>query len=324
VTRHSAGGVTLDPVTFPHAAPNSFGLHWFVHVYMTPGFPGSGHFSSLLMHVDTLPSVPLHMIICFAARQLSRIGDASSASKVDDQLQVAGGVFASSFLAASLLSAPTLPPHPASKPRANHDASRTKGMPGRVREAWDIGLGSLPRAAALMQTPIRVIGGEFQASRVQTPAQRISRRVERNMSLLESYGLSFFGGALIGLSASIVLLTHGRAAGVSSLFGGLFLPGHDARDFRLWFVLGLVAAGIGLSTVYPGAFASAWVPPIGMIAASGLLVGFGTRLGGGCTSGHGVCGLCRLSGRSAIATMTFIGTGMLTVFIVRHIAGVSR
>jgi hypothetical protein len=141
------------------------------------------------------------------------------------------------------------------------------------------------------------------------------------MNLVESYGLSLVGGALVGLSASLVLLTHGRIAGISGLFAGLFLPGYDARFFRLWFLVGLVAAGVVLSAVYPGAFALTGMPSFVGIAAAGLLVGAGTRLGGGCTSGHGVCGLCRLSRRSLVATMTFIGTGMLTVFVTRHVMG---
>ena len=144
------------------------------------------------------------------------------------------------------------------------------------------------------------------------------------MNLLDSYGPALLGGALIGLAASIVLLTHGRVAGISGLFGGLFLPGYDARFFRLWFLAGLVAAGFVLSIVYPQAFSPRGLPSVIAIAAAGLLVGFGTRLGGGCTSGHGVCGLCRLSPRSLVATMTFMGTAMLTVFIVRHVMGGSQ
>jgi uncharacterized membrane protein YedE/YeeE len=141
------------------------------------------------------------------------------------------------------------------------------------------------------------------------------------MNLVESYGLSFLGGALVGLSAALVLLTHGRVAGISGIFGGLFLPGHDARHFRLWFIVGLVTAGLVLSVVYPTAFPSTGLPSLIVIGAAGLFVGFGTRLGDGCTSGHGVCGLGRLSGRSLVATLTFMGTGMLTVFIVRHVVG---
>ncbi|HMI86286.1 MAG TPA: YeeE/YedE family protein [Polyangiaceae bacterium] len=143
------------------------------------------------------------------------------------------------------------------------------------------------------------------------------------MNVIASYGVSLLGGALIGLSASLALLTHGRAAGISGLFGGLFLPGYDARSFRLAFVVGLVAAGLVLSVVYPAAFATG-VRSLFVVGAAGLLVGFGTRLGGGCTSGHGVCGLSRLSGRSMVATATFMGTGMVTVFVVRHLLGGGR
>jgi len=144
------------------------------------------------------------------------------------------------------------------------------------------------------------------------------------MNLIESYGLPLLGGALIGLSASLALLTHGRVAGISGLFGGLFLPGHDARDFRLWFLLGLVVAGFVLSRVHPMAFASTALRSFAVMAAAGLFVGFGTRLGGGCTSGHGVCGLCRLSKRSLAATITFMGTGILTVLVMKHVLGVVR
>jgi uncharacterized membrane protein YedE/YeeE len=144
------------------------------------------------------------------------------------------------------------------------------------------------------------------------------------MNLIESYGLPLVGGGLIGLSASLVLLTHGRIAGISGLFGGLFLPGYDARSFRLWFLVGLVIAGVVLSRGYPAAFAPAGLPSLVAIAAAGLLVGMGTRLGGGCTSGHGVCGLCRFSRRSLIATMTFMATGMLTVLMTRHLLGGMR
>jgi len=144
------------------------------------------------------------------------------------------------------------------------------------------------------------------------------------MNLLESYGLSLAGGALIGLAASLVLLTHGRIAGISGLFGGLFLPGYDARAFRLWFVAGLAGAGVLLSFLYPAAFTATGLPSLAMIGAAGLLVGFGTRLGGGCTSGHGVCGLCRVSVRSVVATVTFMATGMITVFIVKHLGGGAR
>ena len=140
------------------------------------------------------------------------------------------------------------------------------------------------------------------------------------MHLLESYGLPLLGGALIGLSASLVLLFHGRIAGIAGLFGGLFLPGHDVRSLRLWFIVGLAGAGLVLLRLYPAAFSSTASPTLGVVVA-GVLVGYGTRLGGGCTSGHGICGLCRLSVRSVVATMTFMGAGMVTVFVVKHLVG---
>src|SRR5262245_48796074 len=106
---------------------------------------------------------------------------------------------------------------------------------------------------------------------------------------------ALIGGALIGLSASLLLLTHGRVAGISSLFGGLLRGGAEARPTRFAFVVGLLAAGAVLRVVYPAAFASVLATPRAVVLAAGLLVGFGTQLGGGCTSGHGVCGLSRLS-----------------------------
>ena len=121
-----------------------------------------------------------------------------------------------------------------------------------------------------------------------------------------------------------MLLFHGRVAGVSGLFGGLFLPGHDVRSLRLWFIVGLVGAGLALSRLYPTAYSSTASPGLVVVIVAGLLVGYGTRLGGGCTSGHGICGLCRFSVRSVVATMTFMGAGMVTVFVVNHLVGVGQ
>ncbi|MEA2753266.1 MAG: uncharacterized protein QOI41_7409, partial [Myxococcales bacterium] len=101
-------------------------------------------------------------------------------------------------------------------------------------------------------------------------------------------------------------------------------------SFRAAFLLGLFAAGIALRIFYPGAFASslggAGGAPVTvvLIAIAGVLVGYGTRLGNGCTSGHGVCGISRLSTRSMVATLTFMATGVMTVFVVRHLLGVGR
>jgi uncharacterized protein len=136
-----------------------------------------------------------------------------------------------------------------------------------------------------------------------------------------SWTLSLAGGTLIGLSASIVLLFHGRVTGISGIFGGSFLPRHDARDFRLWFLAGLMGSGVALVLVYPAAFVLSSGPSLGVAAIAGLLVGYGTRLGGGCTSGHGICGIARLSRRSFVATAVFIATAMVTVYVVRHLVG---
>lgn len=132
---------------------------------------------------------------------------------------------------------------------------------------------------------------------------------------------ALLGGALIGVAASIMLLFSGRIAGISGMVGGSLLAETKDRPQRLLFVLGLVLPGIILvmvrPTMFPAANSIAIVPAI----LAGLLVGFGTRLGNGCTSGHGVCGLSRLSIRSAVATATFMGAAALTVFVIRHLLG---
>ncbi|HTV17402.1 MAG TPA: YeeE/YedE family protein [Polyangiaceae bacterium] len=125
------------------------------------------------------------------------------------------------------------------------------------------------------------------------------------------------GGALIGLSASLLLLGSGRIAGVSGIAAGaLFSPGEGQRAWRLAFLVGLVAAGVPFVLLAPAAI-EASPRPLGWLAVAGLLVGVGTRLGSGCTSGHGVCGVSRLSPRSLMATALFVGTAMLTVAALR-------
>jgi hypothetical protein len=128
------------------------------------------------------------------------------------------------------------------------------------------------------------------------------------------------GGALIGLSATLLLLTHGKVAGVSGLVGRVLQRQSEDRPLGISFVLGLAAAGLLVRLFWPAAIGAASASPFGIVAA-GLLVGYGTRLGNGCTSGHGVCGISRLSARSLVATVTFIGTGAISVFIVRHVLG---
>ncbi|MFT4978372.1 MAG: putative membrane protein YedE/YeeE [Myxococcota bacterium] len=128
------------------------------------------------------------------------------------------------------------------------------------------------------------------------------------------------GGALIGLSASMMLLLSGRIAGISGIIGGLLGRPHDAPQ-HLAFLGGLLAGGLALLFAYPDAFTTALQRSPGAIVVAGLLVGFGTRLGNGCTSGHGVCGLSRLSPRSAVATGTFMASGVLAALIVTQLFG---
>lgn len=132
---------------------------------------------------------------------------------------------------------------------------------------------------------------------------------------------ALIGGAIIGLAASLFLLAHGRVCGISGLFGGLLRRGADALGLRVTFVAGLVAGGLLLRLFLPSALASAWTPSALLTVPAGLLVGFGTQLGSGCTSGHGICGISRLSARSIVATTTFMLTGFATVFVVRHLLG---
>ncbi len=133
---------------------------------------------------------------------------------------------------------------------------------------------------------------------------------------------SALGGMLIGLSAGLILLYNGRIAGISGIVGGLLTNRH-AREllWRVAFLLGLVVGGMAASSVAPDAFAFELDRSTPALVIAGLMVGFGTRLGNGCTSGHGVCGISRLSRRSIIATATFMSTGIVTVYIVNHILG---
>ena len=131
---------------------------------------------------------------------------------------------------------------------------------------------------------------------------------------------SLVGGVLIGLSASAMLLLDGKITGISGIVAGLLRRIRGETVWRACFVAGLFTGGLLLRLVLPGAFAFGIVRSWPVLVLAGLLVEFGTRLGNGCTSGHGVCGVSRLSGRSIVATATFIATGALTVFIVNHMA----
>lgn len=127
-----------------------------------------------------------------------------------------------------------------------------------------------------------------------------------------------FGGALIGLAAASLMLLTGRLAGVSGIFGGLLASRPADRAWRMAFVAGLIAAPLVAALAGVPLPRPPMTSNMALIAVGGLLVGFGSRMGNGCTSGHGVCGFARLSARSIVATLIFMGTAVMTVLIVRH------
>ena len=130
------------------------------------------------------------------------------------------------------------------------------------------------------------------------------------------------GGALIGLAAAMLMLLTGRIAGISGIFGGLLSPATSDRGWRIAFVAGLIAAPL-IASFFSGAALPSPAMPASLIVIviAGLLVGFGSRMGGGCTSGHGVCGTARLSTRSLVATAIFMVAAIITVAVLRHIIG---
>jgi uncharacterized membrane protein YedE/YeeE len=130
------------------------------------------------------------------------------------------------------------------------------------------------------------------------------------------------GGALIGFASALLMLLVGRVAGISGIFGAVLGLGTGDRAWRAAFIVGLILAPVaamlaGYSVPLPQMPAS-WA----LIVVAGLLVGFGARLGGGCTSGHGVCGMARLSKRSIAATVVFMGAAVIVVALMRHVVGV--
>jgi len=132
---------------------------------------------------------------------------------------------------------------------------------------------------------------------------------------------SLIGGMLIGLSASALLLFDGKIAGISGILAGMLSPTKNDTLWRGVFVAGLLTGGFLLNLFSPQAFAVGISRSWSALIVAGLLVGFGTRLGNGCTSGHGVCGISRFSWRSLIATGIFMGTGVATVYIINHLLG---
>jgi uncharacterized protein len=128
------------------------------------------------------------------------------------------------------------------------------------------------------------------------------------------------GGILLGLASALFILVNGRILGISGILGGLLAPKRSDTRWRLFFLLGLVLAPATLSLLAPGLVPAPRIEAgTAAIVAAGLLVGLGTRYASGCTSGHGVCGLSRLSPRSLVATLAFMASGFAMVYVVRHL-----
>jgi len=129
---------------------------------------------------------------------------------------------------------------------------------------------------------------------------------------------ALLGGILLGLSAGVLWLVHRRAAGISGILGDALVPRLGGSAWRWLFLAGMIAGGFVTQALEPEAFGAA-SGNLGLLATAGVLVGIGTRLGGGCTSGHGICGLARLSVRSLVAVSVFMGVAGVTVYLVRHV-----
>ena len=129
---------------------------------------------------------------------------------------------------------------------------------------------------------------------------------------------AIIGGLLIGAAATLTLWTNGRIAGISGILSGAMFPKQQDTLWRLLFIAGLMLGGATYAIASGGLELVTQASPV-MTIAAGLLVGFGTRLGSGCTSGHGICGIARFSQRSFVATGTFMLAGFITVYVVRHV-----
>jgi uncharacterized membrane protein YedE/YeeE len=134
-------------------------------------------------------------------------------------------------------------------------------------------------------------------------------------------GSALLGGALIGLAATLLWLFSGRVAGISGIFAGIFTPSSSEFSWRGMFVLGLLGGGGLYALLVPGGLEFGLERSAPAIVISGLLVGFGARLGSGCTSGHGVCGVSALRKRSILSVLTFMAAGAVVVFLVNRLGG---
>ncbi len=128
------------------------------------------------------------------------------------------------------------------------------------------------------------------------------------------------GGILLGIASAAFILVNGRVLGISGILGGLLVPKRSDASWRVFFLLGMLLAPATLSLLAPGLISAPRIEADTVaIVAAGLLVGLGTRYGSGCTSGHGVCGLSRLSPRSLVATLAFMASGFASVYVIRHL-----
>jgi len=146
------------------------------------------------------------------------------------------------------------------------------------------------------------------------------RKLNRKSLMFHWFSLSFqyalLGGVLIGLAAAMLIVLNGKIAGISGILGGLFSPAKESKAWRILFIIGLIASPWVYQLFAPLPVVEVKANTL-ILIISGLLVGFGTQLGNGCTSGHGVCGIARLSIRSVFATLTFILFGVITVYFMR-------
>lgn len=131
----------------------------------------------------------------------------------------------------------------------------------------------------------------------------------------------FLGGLAFGTASGLLLLLNGRIAGFSSMLAGVLMPERDSLSWKAFFVAGAVVAGAVTAPLFPGAVPATYETPFEVVLVGGFLVGVGTRVGNGCTSGHGVCGMGRLSKRSIVATLTFVTTGIVAVAFMRFVVG---
>ena len=137
--------------------------------------------------------------------------------------------------------------------------------------------------------------------------------------MFAAYLWSLIGGCIIGLAAGILLIFNGKIFGVAGIVGGVVSPIKDETAWKVAALAGLILGGVAMGSLNFDAFSTLPPPPTSLLVASGLLVGFGSRLGNGCTSGHGVCGVARLSPRSIAATVSFTFAGMLAVLFIKSL-----